>query len=39
MANEGVQIVGGTPGQFRQVLATEIQKWKSVIKKAGIALE
>lgn len=39
MTNEGVQIVGGTPGQFRQVLAREIQKWKSVIKKAGIALE
>jgi tripartite-type tricarboxylate transporter receptor subunit TctC len=32
----GLQPTGGTPEQFREIIAHEIQRWADIIKKAGI---
>ena len=36
MANEGAEIVGGTPAQFAAYIKSETEKWGRVIKAAGI---
>jgi tripartite-type tricarboxylate transporter receptor subunit TctC len=36
MANEGAEIVAGTPAQFAAYLKSETEKWGRVIKAAGI---
>jgi tripartite-type tricarboxylate transporter receptor subunit TctC len=38
MAASGLEIVGGTPEHLRQVLASDIVKWKKVVKTANIQL-
>lgn len=39
LAPDGGEPVGSTPEQFRQHLATEIARWRKVVKDAGIAVQ
>lgn len=39
MAELGVQLVGGTPGAFRDYLAAERRKWGSIIRSQGLRTE
>ncbi|MBI3937860.1 MAG: tripartite tricarboxylate transporter substrate binding protein [Betaproteobacteria bacterium] len=36
MAERGVELVGGTPGEFQAYLAAERKKWARIIKEQGI---
>jgi len=36
---EGISLVGGTPAQFRQMLAGETERWRKVVQENGIKLE
>lgn len=36
LSNEGLEFVGSTPAQFRQFMASEIEKWGRLIKARGI---
>jgi tripartite-type tricarboxylate transporter receptor subunit TctC len=38
-ADNGLDIVGGTPAEFAQVIRTEIPYWAKIIKEAGIKAE
>jgi tripartite-type tricarboxylate transporter receptor subunit TctC len=35
----GVEVVGSTPGEFREVIASDIPRWGKVVKAAGITPE
>jgi tripartite-type tricarboxylate transporter receptor subunit TctC len=35
----GINLLGGTPEQFEQRISMDLEKWGSVIRKAGIGLE
>jgi len=35
----GVDIVGGTPGQFKAYIAAEIPKWTAIVKASGASME
>lgn len=35
-AEEGIELVGNTPQQFKAFMAKEIDKWRKVVKSAGI---
>lgn len=37
--NEGAAVLGGTPEQLARQLAADLEKWKRVVKDAGIKLE
>ncbi len=39
LTNQGATMIGGSPEQFHQFLASEIAKWAKVIKDAGIPTE
>ena len=39
LASEGVDTVGSTPAQFRQLIATEMDRWRKLIQDNGIKLE
>jgi tripartite-type tricarboxylate transporter receptor subunit TctC len=39
LTSVGVQIQGGTPERFAQVIQTEVDKWGKVVKEAGIQPE
>ncbi len=39
LAADGGEGVGGTPEQFGRLLASEIARWRKVVKEAGITLE
>ena len=39
LAPDGGEPVGSTPEQFRQHLATEIARWRKVVKDAGISVQ
>jgi tripartite-type tricarboxylate transporter receptor subunit TctC len=32
----GYEIVGGTPGAFRDLLRQEVEKWTDLVQRAGI---
>ncbi len=34
--DQGIQLLGGSPGQFASLIASETRKWAAVIQKAGI---
>jgi tripartite-type tricarboxylate transporter receptor subunit TctC len=36
MSNEGLELAGSTPAQFRQFMVNEIEKWSRLIKSRGI---
>jgi tripartite-type tricarboxylate transporter receptor subunit TctC len=36
MLNDGAEPVGSTPAAFQKHLATEIAKWRKVVKAAGV---
>lgn len=36
---EGGVMIGSTPAQFRQVMASEVERWQKVVRDAGIKLE
>jgi tripartite-type tricarboxylate transporter receptor subunit TctC len=36
MVNDGLDPAGGPPSRFRDVLESEIQKWRQVVAAAGI---
>lgn len=36
LSAQGYQTVGNTPHEFRRLIVTETERWKSVVKKAGI---
>jgi tripartite-type tricarboxylate transporter receptor subunit TctC len=36
LSHEGMELVGSTPAQFRQFMASEIDKWSRLIKAQGI---
>jgi len=36
LSAQGYRIVGNTPREFQQLIATETERWKSVAKSAGI---
>jgi len=38
MDSIGLEVAGGTPEQFREVLIQDIEKWKRVVKNANIKL-
>jgi tripartite-type tricarboxylate transporter receptor subunit TctC len=38
MAADGLEIVGGSPGRFRDMLGRDVAKWQSVVKAANIKL-
>jgi tripartite-type tricarboxylate transporter receptor subunit TctC len=35
----GIEIQGGTPGEFGNVIKAEIEKWGRIVKEAGIQPE
>ena len=37
LAKQGLTLAGGTPEQFGQFIATDMAKWRKVVKEAGIA--
>jgi tripartite-type tricarboxylate transporter receptor subunit TctC len=39
LTNAGIEIQGGTPGQFAAVIRNEIDKWGRIVKEAGIQPE
>jgi tripartite-type tricarboxylate transporter receptor subunit TctC len=39
LAIQGATLIGGSPEQFHEFLASEIDKWAKVIKEAGVAVE
>ena len=39
LAEDGAEAVGSTPEQFRQLIAVEVQRWRTVVKEAGIRVE
>ena len=39
MTDEGVQILGGTPEDFRSYLSAERKRWGAVIQKVGTRLK
>jgi tripartite-type tricarboxylate transporter receptor subunit TctC len=39
MADEGVQMLGGSAGEFQRYLTSERKRWGSLIKMAGISLK
>jgi tripartite-type tricarboxylate transporter receptor subunit TctC len=39
LAIQGATLIGGSPEQFHEFLASEIDKWAKVIKDAGVAVE
>ena len=34
--DQGIQLLGGSPGQFASLIASETKKWAAVIQRAGI---
>jgi tripartite-type tricarboxylate transporter receptor subunit TctC len=36
-ADQGVEIIGNTPDEFRAYLKAEIPKWAKIVKAAGVA--
>ena len=36
MASDGMEIAGGSPERFREVLKRDVEKWQKVVKTAGI---
>jgi tripartite-type tricarboxylate transporter receptor subunit TctC len=36
MSSDGVELVGGPPEQFREMLRLDIAKWQKVVKTANI---
>ena len=39
MTDEGAVIVGNTPEQFRQLIATEATRWRTIVKDLGLKAE
>lgn len=39
LATDGAEAVGSTPEEFRQYLASEITRWRKVVKESGIKIE
>ncbi|AHV94867.1 tripartite tricarboxylate transporter substrate binding protein [Bordetella holmesii] len=39
LRHEGAQAIRGTPDDFGQALATELQMWQGVVKQSGMALD
>ena len=39
LAKDGVDVVGGTPEEFRQQIAREIAQWRDVGQSSNIKLE
>ncbi len=39
LATEGVEPLGNTPGEFRQLIRAEINRWSAVVKNSGIKAE
>ena len=38
MAADGLEIVGGSPERFREILASDIERWQKVVKASNIKL-
>jgi tripartite-type tricarboxylate transporter receptor subunit TctC len=39
LADEGGEVIGGTPEQYAKVISTELAKWTKLVKAAGIRAE
>ena len=39
LEGQGNEMVGSTPAQFRQLIATETERWRKVVQDAGIKIE
>ena len=39
MEAEGIKTVGSTPAQLRQLMVTEVERWKKVVQEGNIKLE
>lgn len=39
LAEQGVEVVGDTPQEFKKIIETDIAKWHDIIRQAGIKIE
>jgi tripartite-type tricarboxylate transporter receptor subunit TctC len=38
LSEEGVDVVGDTPEHFREVIRTDVERWRTIVKDAGIKI-
>jgi tripartite-type tricarboxylate transporter receptor subunit TctC len=39
LASDGLEPVGGSPGEFAEILKKEAVRWNKVVQQAGIKIE